>query len=456
MCSRFDRVSLLLLYMPHHDLRIWPLLHRTYWLGGAAIIALTLTAVATFESDRRGDRDVIVAFNRTRLGRDVQVIALEREERRTALAPDSTLGVTSLDEERTRSLKAKVDSLISLEMPSSAEDSVARAVRARLAKVDSGVVGIARNGTEAVRRAAVTTAFTEAENEFAELRRLEDIALTSATSDDVWARAAWVGSVVIELLGILGALFWAHRIVLQNVAAVMESQHEVLDRLAAAGEYRDDETGQHTRRVGELAGRIARMMGYGGDTIATIRRASALHDVGKIGVPDGILLKEGRLTPEELEVMRQHTIMGAHILEGGHSVVVSAAARIARSHHEWWNGTGYPDQLAGEQIPIEARITAVADVFGAIRSKRSYRDAFALEVCLEEIRRGAGTHFDPSVVKAFFDGRCYEGYAVEGGGSQDANTVPLIRQLVAKVAKPAREGGECATRPVSAPTLTLS
>jgi HD-GYP domain-containing protein (c-di-GMP phosphodiesterase class II) len=442
--------------MPQHDLKVGPLLHRTYWLGGMAIVALTLTAVATFEADRQGDREVIAAFNRTRLGRDVQVIALEREERHTAVALDSSLIVTPADRAGSRSLKAKLDSLISVETPSSAEDSVVRAVAARLARVDSRIVGMAQNGSEVVRRAAETTAFTEVENDFAELRRLQDAALESATSNDGWIRVAWGGSIVVELLVILSALFSAHRMIVQNVAVVVESQHEVLDRLAAASEYRDDETGQHTQRVGELAARIARMMGHDDERIATIRRAAALHDLGKIGVPDGILLKEGRLTQEELEVMRQHTIMGAHILEGGHCAVVSVAARIARSHHERWNGTGYPDQLSGERIPIEARITSVADVFDAIRSKRPYRDAFALEVCLEEIRRGAGTQFDPSVVKAFFDGRCYEGYAVEGGGSQDAETVPLIRQLVAKVAKPSREVAERATRPVAEPTLTAS
>jgi HD-GYP domain-containing protein (c-di-GMP phosphodiesterase class II) len=442
--------------MPHHDLKVAPLLRRSYWIGGVAILALTLTAAAAFEVDRRGDRDVLLAFNRTRLGRDVQILVLEREGRRSAFALDPSRAETPADQQDRRILLAKLDSLVSLESSASAGDSAARVFRAQVLTWDSTFAAPASIGDDPLRAAVATAAFTQLRERFTTLRRLDDIALTAARSDDYWVRATWLGSVVIEVLLILAGLFFAHRLILQNVAAVIESQHEVLDRLASANEYRDDDTGKHTQRVGELAARIALTMGYDADTAATIRRAAALHDVGKIGVPDGILLKEGKLSPEELEVMRQHTIIGEHILEGGHSLIVSAAARIARSHHEWWNGAGYPDRLAGERIPIEARITAVADVFDSIRSKRPYRDAWALEVSLDEIRSGAGTQFDPGVVNAFFEGHCYEGYAVEGGASQDANAAPLIRQLAAKVAKPSRAAEDPPVRPPRVSTLTTA
>jgi HD-GYP domain-containing protein (c-di-GMP phosphodiesterase class II) len=146
--------------------------------------------------------------------------------------------------------------------------------------------------------------------------------------------------------------------------------------------------------------------------------------VGKIGIPDAILLKPGKLSPRERDVVRQHTVIGSRILGGGGSAIVAMAAQIARSHHERWDGKGYPDQLVAEEIPIEARITTVADVFDALRSKRPYRDEWALNLCLDEIRRQAGTQFDPVVVNAFLSGRCYEGYAVEGGASQDAEVAP--------------------------------
>jgi putative two-component system response regulator len=139
------------------------------------------------------------------------------------------------------------------------------------------------------------------------------------------------------------------------------------------------------------------------DTIAElILHASPMHDIGKLGIPDGILLKPGRLDPYEWEVMKTHTDMGGEILDGHHSKLLQMAARIARAHHERWDGGGYPRGLREKEIPLEARIVAVADVFDALTSRRPYKKAWTVEDSVEEIRSLTGRHFDPAVVKAFF------------------------------------------------------
>lgn len=182
-----------------------------------------------------------------------------------------------------------------------------------------------------------------------------------------------------------------------------EAELEVLERLAAAGEARDDDTGQHTRRVGELAARIGEALGLAHDEVDLIRLAAPLHDVGKIGIPDSILRKPGRLTSDEFAVMQTHTLIGAAMLADGATRHMRMAETIARSHHEWWNGTGYPDGLAGDAIPIAARVVAVADVYDALMHARPYRGAWKRERVMAELRRKSGTHFDPRVVEAFLD-----------------------------------------------------
>jgi putative two-component system response regulator len=190
--------------------------------------------------------------------------------------------------------------------------------------------------------------------------------------------------------------------VLERTRALEDAQMEILERLAAAAELRDDDTGEHTQRVAELAARLATALGLPDDRVALLRRAAALHDVGKIGIPDGILLKAGSLAPAEREAMKAHTLLGARILAGGHSAAVLLAERIARSHHERWDGKGYPDGLAGEQIPIEARIVALADVVDALSHARPYRAAWPPERVAAYVRSARGTHFDPAVVDALF------------------------------------------------------
>lgn len=209
-----------------------------------------------------------------------------------------------------------------------------------------------------------------------------------------------------------------------RTAELEQSRREVIDCLARAAEFRDDDTGRHVIRVGRYARIIGEELGFDVGSLEMLEQAAKLHDIGKIGVPDSILLKPGRLTSEELDAMRQHSRfgkqiiagseetdspelrghveLGAKILSSGRSPILALATRIAMSHHERWDGTGYPLGLAGPMIPEEGRITAVADVFDALSRKRPYKPAFPLEECFAIMRDGRGTHFDPRVLDAFF------------------------------------------------------
>jgi hypothetical protein len=176
---------------------------------------------------------------------------------------------------------------------------------------------------------------------------------------------------------------------------------DALHRLALAAEYRDDNSPEHTQRVAALAARMARHLGEGDRAVWLVRQAAPLHDLGKIAIPDSILLKPGRLEPEEYEVVKTHAVLGARVLEGGDSELLAVAERIARSHHERWDGGGYPDGLAGEAIPLVARLVAVADVFDVLVHERPYKEAWSVEDAAGEIRAAAGAQFDPGVVAAF-------------------------------------------------------
>lgn len=209
-----------------------------------------------------------------------------------------------------------------------------------------------------------------------------------------------------------------------RTAELEASRQDIIHCLARAAEFRDDDTGHHVLRVGRYAGLIAQAMGLGDEMVEQIRQAAQLHDIGKIGIPDSILLKTGKLEPDEFERMQKHTCIGKRVIERlpqhewdelrkhvqigalildiPRSPVLQMAARIALTHHEWWNGEGYPIGLAGEDIPLEGRITAVADVFDALSSKRPYKPPFPRERCFQIIADERGTHFDPQVVDAFF------------------------------------------------------
>jgi hypothetical protein len=176
---------------------------------------------------------------------------------------------------------------------------------------------------------------------------------------------------------------------------------DTLRRLALAAEYRDDNSPEHTQRVAALAARMGRHLGQDDRMVGLIRQAAPLHDLGKIAIPDTILLKPGRLEPEEYEVVKTHAVLGARVLADGDSELLSVAEQIARSHHERWDGDGYPDGLGGVAIPLAARLVAVADVFDVLVHERPYKEAWTVEDAAREIRSGAGTQFDPDVVEAF-------------------------------------------------------
>jgi PAS domain S-box-containing protein/putative nucleotidyltransferase with HDIG domain len=201
---------------------------------------------------------------------------------------------------------------------------------------------------------------------------------------------------------------WVFNGFLRDISARLEAQenlqaaqHEALQRLAIAAEYRDDETGQHTRRVGDLSARLAAQLGLAAEEVELLRRAAPLHDVGKIGIPDTILLKPGRLTPDEFDQVKTHTVIGAKMLAGGGFPLLESAECIARSHHERWDGTGYPAGLAGGDIPLAGRIVAIADVFDALTHSRPYKSAWSKEEGLAEIEAQRGRQFDPELVDAF-------------------------------------------------------
>lgn len=176
---------------------------------------------------------------------------------------------------------------------------------------------------------------------------------------------------------------------------------EVVERLARAAEFRDDETGRHQRRVGEMSAALATRLGLSDQEVEILRRAAPLHDVGKIGIPDAILRKPGPLLPEEEEVMRTHTLLGAQILAGGASPLVRTAEAIALCHHERWDGRGYPWRIAGDEIPLPARIVALVDVYDALTHDRPYRPAWTVPRALELIRTEAGSRFDPEAAAVF-------------------------------------------------------
>ena len=180
-----------------------------------------------------------------------------------------------------------------------------------------------------------------------------------------------------------------------------ETRLEVIQRLGRAAEYRDNETGQHVLRMSHYSARLAKELGMNDMECILIKLASPMHDIGKIGIPDGILLKPGPLTEAERKIMETHTTIGGEILGGGKSELIKMAEAIALTHQEKWDGTGYPKGLKKEEIPLAGRIIAICDVFDAITSKRPYKEEHPIEQALESIASQSGKHFDPHLVKVF-------------------------------------------------------
>ena len=185
--------------------------------------------------------------------------------------------------------------------------------------------------------------------------------------------------------------------------ALRSSREEMIQRLAKAAEFRDNETAEHVQRMSRYCGMLARRLNLSDHLCDEIRLASLMHDVGKIGIPDAILLKPGKLTDEEFDAMKGHTEIGFRILSGSHAHLLTLAGSIAVTHHEKWDGNGYPRKLVGEAIPIEGRIAALADVFDALTSKRVYKEAMPVEKALSIMQDSSGSHFEPRLVDLFMD-----------------------------------------------------
>lgn len=243
-------------------------------------------------------------------------------------------------------------------------------------------------------------------------------------TDGIWIPFVAVGGVVVVLTGLIGhALVRRHDKVLEQVnehlehelqLRIVQSLHTrdaLIRGLAKLADYRDTDTGTHLDRIAEYSALLAdELRGSFPEItdawIATLRTASSLHDIGKVGIPDAVLLKPGRFTPEEREIMERHPAIGTDTLIAvretmGKDELVEMSVRVTLYHHERWDGKGYPMGLSGEMIPLEARIVALADVYDALTSKRVYKDAMAHDRVVDIIREGTGTQFDPAVVEAF-------------------------------------------------------
>ncbi len=228
-----------------------------------------------------------------------------------------------------------------------------------------------------------------------------------------------MGPAVALVVGGTGSVAWAELVESRAHAAVSrdnevlerrvrertrelwETQLEIVGRLGGAVEWRDAETGDHIERIGAVCERLALVIGMDPDDAELLRHASALHDVGKVGIPDAILTKPGPLDADEWATMKTHTTIGASILSGSSSRLIQVARTIALTHHEHWDGGGYPHGLAGEAIPIAGRVCGVCDVFDALLSPRPYKDPWPIDDVVVEIARLRGTQFDPALVDAF-------------------------------------------------------
>jgi len=182
---------------------------------------------------------------------------------------------------------------------------------------------------------------------------------------------------------------------------LQEAYLDTIHRLVLAAEYKDEDTGDHIKRMSQYCALIAEKLDLSAKEVQNILYAAPMHDVGKIGIPDSILMKPGKLTDEEFQTMKTHSVIGANILAYSKAEILKIAEQIALSHHEKWNGRGYPQGLSGDNIPLVGRIVGLADAFDALTSKRPYKDPYTVEVALDIIKKERGEHFDPDVVDVF-------------------------------------------------------
>lgn len=243
-----------------------------------------------------------------------------------------------------------------------------------------------------------------------ERSEVKERALASGASDFI-TKPFQATEVLLRVRNMLDA--WRIRMMLEHQNELLEervrertealerSQLEMLVRLARAAEYRDDESGEHVWRVARGCALLADALGEPTERVELLMRAARLHDVGKIVIPDGILLKPGRLTPAEYEVVKSHTTVGHELLSGSHSPLMQLAAELALTHHERWDGKGYPQGLKGEEIPLAARVLAVIDAFDALTHDRIHARAITPAAAVAEIQGHAGSQFDPEVVAGF-------------------------------------------------------
>jgi len=187
----------------------------------------------------------------------------------------------------------------------------------------------------------------------------------------------------------------------ERTKELYDSQVKLIQCLGKAAEYKDTDTGMHVVRISKTCAIVAQALGLGEKEVEMIKHASPMHDVGKIGIPDRVLLKPGKLDGEDWEIMKNHTLLGANILAGAKSELVQVASNIARTHHEKWDGSGYPNGLKGEGIPLYTRIVSVCDVFDALVSRRPYKKAWSHESAMEFVQGQSGLSFDPKVVDCF-------------------------------------------------------
>lgn len=255
---------------------------------------------------------------------------------------------------------------------------------------DTPVLMITANDQKPVRYRALdagaTDFLTKPVDKVEFMARVKNMLQLGASRRVLANRAAWLAEEV-------------HKATLE----IKERERETVIRLSKAAEYRDPETGSHILRMAHYSELIARGMGLPAPECDLLLEAAPMHDIGKVGITDNILLKPGRLTPDEFEIMKQHAAFGHDILKGSSSRVLQTGAAIALGHHEKYDGSGYPCGLKGEAIPIFSRIVAVADVFDALTSERPYKKAWPLERARDHIKASAGVHFDPHCVKTFFD-----------------------------------------------------